>query len=196
MIGHYSKRLLVLTTYMTADLHIGHQKILGLCKRPFASIDEMNVELVQRWNAVIQPGDSIWVLGDFAWYGSEDVFHQLKGEKHLIVGNHDTKRTLKMPWASVHDYHELSIHENGVKTKVILFHYGIRSWNGMFKGTIHLHGHSHSRLPGFRVSSGGGTMDVGVDCWDFRPVCLADVQTRLATLPLYSPEGAWPHEPE
>lgn len=159
-----------MTVHFTADLHFGHKKILDLCKRPFTSIDEMNTELVQRWNAVVQPGDSIWALGDFAWYGSEDVFHQLRGEKHLIVGNHDTKRTLKMPWASVHDYHELTIKEDAVKAKVILFHYPIEEWGHFFKGALHLHGHTHGR-----ITKRANRWDVGVDVWDFRPVSLAQI---------------------
>lgn len=172
-----------MTLYFTADLHIGHRRIIEHCQRPFTSAEEMNAELVRRWCALIKPGDVIWVLGDFAWYGHEDVFHRLPGEKHLIIGNHDTKRTLKMPWASVRDYHELALKEDGKKTKLVLFHYPIRSWNGMFSNSLHLHGHCHSRLPGSRQC-----VDVGVDCWEFYPVTITQIKDRMATLPECSKE--------
>ena len=162
-----------MTIYFVADTHFGHQKIIELSQRPHASIDEMNADLIERWNAVVQPADSVWHLGDFSWYGHEDMFHDLNGDKHLIIGNHDSKRTFKMPWASIHPYHELSVTEDGNKTKVVLFHYPIEEWNKYHKGAIHLHGHTHGRID--RVAR---RWDVGVDCWDFRPVTLAQIRAQ------------------
>lgn len=157
--------------YFTADTHWGHRKIVELCQRPYATIEAMNDDLIQRWNATVQPGDSVWVLGDFAWYGTEDVFHQLNGDKHLIVGNHDTKRTFKMPWSSQHTYYELTVKEAGGKTEVVLFHWPIEEWQGFYKGALHLHGHTHGRTP-----RQPNRWDVGVDVWNFQPVSLAEIK--------------------
>jgi len=52
----------------------------------------------------------------------------------------------------------------------VLCHYAFRTWNGMSKGALNLHGHSHGRLkPAPRQ------VDVGVDVWDFRPVTVAQL---------------------
>lgn len=44
----------------------------------------------------------------------------------------------------------------------------------MHRGDIHLYGHSHGTLPGTATST-----DVGVDCFGFRPVTLAEIRVRL-----------------
>ena len=173
-----------MTTYITADHHFNHSRIIELCQRPYTSVDEMNADMVAKWNAVVGPTDSVWHLGDFCWKGYESVFTQLNGQKHLIIGNHDPQSTLMLPWASPPQvYQELKIKEDGITTRVVLFHYGIRSWNGMFRGVLHLHGHSHGKLPGSRLS-----LDIGVDCWDFSPVTLPQIKARMATLPEANPE--------
>lgn len=176
-------------TFFSADHHHGHSNIINYCKRPFASVDEMTATIVQRWNQTVGRDDEVWFLGDFCFKGYESLFENLNGRKHLIIGNHDPRSTLILPWASQpQHYHEMKI--DG--TKIVLFHYGMRSWNGMYKGAIQLYGHSHNTLPGFRVASGGGTLDVGVDCWNFYPVTIKQIKARIATLPLIEPEV---HEP-
>ncbi len=175
--------------YLTSDLHLGHGKIITYCKRPFATVDEMNATIVKNWNETISDGDTVWFLGDFCWKGYEHFFHQLNGEKHLIIGNHDSHGVLTLPWASQPShYQELKVTDENTAIKLVLSHYGMRSWHGMYKKSIMLYGHSHNTLPGFRLSSGGGTMDVGVDCWDFRPVTVSQIRSRLATLPEFAPE--------
>lgn len=44
------------------------------------------------WNDRVQADDEVWILGDFCYRaekGPEWYLRQLKGRKHLIVGNHD-----------------------------------------------------------------------------------------------------------
>ena len=95
---------------------------------------------------------------------------------HLILGNHDyadrvNKATL---WQGIRELKELKVGE----TKIVLCHYALRTWNGSHRGALQLHGHSHGGLAGDSQS-----LDVGVDCWDFRPVTLDEIKERLATMP-------------
>lgn len=144
----------------------------------------MDATMVARWNERVAPTDSVYHLGDFGFGDCSDVFGQLNGRKFLIIGNHDDSRILRLPWAQEPCmYQEISVNERGSSTKLVLFHYGIRSWNGMFKGRLHLYGHSHGRLPG-----SDRCLDVGVDCWDFRPVNLADIKARMVGLSEWRPE--------
>ncbi len=46
--------------YFTADTHFNHANVLKYCARPFASIDEMNRELIARWNALVGPEDTVY----------------------------------------------------------------------------------------------------------------------------------------
>ena len=52
-------------------------------------------------------------------------------------------------------------------TALVLCHYAFRTWRGMGRGAINLHGHSHGRLRPMPRQ-----FDVGVDVHDFRPVRL------------------------
>ena len=92
-----------------ADLHFGHEAIIPLDRRPFASAPAMDAELVRRWNAAVAPGDTVYILGDFC-PGAEDawlnVLAQLRGSKVLLRGNHDPEtmsRALRAQFLDVRD---------------------------------------------------------------------------------------------
>lgn len=55
-----------MTTWFTADLHLGHRNIIDYCGRPFGDAVAMNRALVDGWNNVVAEDDDVWVLGDFA----------------------------------------------------------------------------------------------------------------------------------
>jgi calcineurin-like phosphoesterase family protein len=159
-------------TYFTSDHHFGHGAARGFYGRPFLSLDEMDYQMITRWNSVVKPDDEVWHLGDFAVHQSSDrvnhLLNELHGNKHLIVGNNDDAAVTSCTgWLSVQAYAEITIHE----TKLVLCHYPFRTWRDMGKGSINLHGHSHGRLkPLLRQ------FDVGVDARDFRPVRLAELR--------------------
>jgi calcineurin-like phosphoesterase family protein len=157
--------------FFTSDTHFGHGGALGLYRRPFASVAAMNEGLVERWNNAVKPDDVVWHLGDFAIRQRPAVisefFARLNGHKHLLAGNNDPPATKELDgWESVQSYLEIEV--DGVS--LVLCHYPFRSWRGMCKGWVNLHGHSHGKLkPQPRQ------FDVGVDVWGFRPVSLSEI---------------------
>jgi len=164
-------------TYFTADTHFGHARISEHCKRPFSDVDEMTDAMIDRWNAVVGPQDDVWHLGDFAYRlrpeALERVFRRLRGRKHLIIGNHDDKHVLRLSWSSEpRDRRAVTV--PGETLPVVLDHYSMRVWPKAHYGAVHLYGHSHGALPGV-----GRSLDVGVDCWDFRPVTLEELRPTL-----------------
>ncbi len=172
--------------WFTSDTHFGHPAIIRFCGRPFQDVGEMDRALVANWNAVVRPEDEVWHLGDFLHRSDRSPDHYLSllnGQKHLVVGNHDTESSKAKYWASVQAYKELMVEGQ----RMILFHYGLRVWHGCRKGSYMLYGHSHGRLPGNSQST-----DVGVDCWNYYPVDLAQILSRLATLPPYLDAEAAP----
>ena len=158
-----------MTVFFTSDTHFGHAGARGRFRRPFESTAAMDEAMIAAWNETVGPGDEIWHLGDFAVRRPAEemqrVLDRLAGRKHLLLGNNDDDRTASLAgWASVGHYAE--IEADGAV--LVLCHYPFRTWNGMYKGTLNLHGHSHGALKPLPRQ-----FDVGVDPWDFRPVTVA-----------------------
>jgi calcineurin-like phosphoesterase family protein len=155
-----------LAVWFTADTHFGHAGALGLYRRPFASVAAMDAAMVARWNEVVGLDDEVWHLGDFALRTSPEaaaaLLCSLNGRKHLVSGNNDTPEiTALSEWSSVQAYAEITVDTR----RLVLCHYAFRTWNGMSKGALNIHGHSHGRLKPLARQT-----DAGVDCWNFRPV--------------------------
>lgn len=111
----------------------------------------MNLEMIREWNAVVNPGDLVYILGDVAFMSGSDaakILNQLNGDKILVEGNHDRKTLMdvnfRKAFREVHKY--LDINYNG--TKVVMFHYPIAEWDQMHRGSVHFHGHLHGSTSG------------------------------------------------
>jgi calcineurin-like phosphoesterase family protein len=155
-----------MTVWFTSDTHFGDHRLLNIGGRPFASVAEMDAALAAGWNGVVAPEDEVWHLGDVARSAkaAAELLPRLHGRKHLIIGNNDPPAVVALPaWESTGHYAELAL--EGVR--LVLCHYAFRSWNGMGRGALNLHGHSHGRLRPFTRQ-----FDVGVDARDLRPVSL------------------------
>ena len=53
---------------------------------------------------------------------------------------------VKQLFESVVDYFELTDNHNGINQKIVLSHYPIFSWNGCYKDTVLLYGHTHGNF--------------------------------------------------
>jgi calcineurin-like phosphoesterase family protein len=53
------------TFFFTADEHYGHTNIIKFCDRPFASIEEMDAEIIKRHNELVGSQDVVIHAGDF-----------------------------------------------------------------------------------------------------------------------------------
>ncbi len=66
-----------------------------------------------------------------------------------MPGNHDKQaRKLEAEFAWLADLTEVSVHGQ----PIVLCHYALRVWNRSNRGSWHLYGHSHGRLPEAPVS--------------------------------------------
>lgn len=163
-----------MAVWFTADTHLGHGNIIKFCKRPFKTTTEMDGVMIGRWNELVAPTDTIWHVGDFAFGDHLPYLRHLNGTKHLILGNHDHSNRVKpakSAWASIGTMAHFTLED----TPIVLCHYALRVWNRSHYGALHFYGHSHGNLPGDTQSC-----DVGVDCWDFRPVSLEQIKQRLS----------------
>jgi calcineurin-like phosphoesterase family protein len=167
-----------MTTWITSDLHFGHTNIMKFCPETrghFKDVAHMNEEMVRMWNAMVQPGDLVYILGDVAFMSASDaakILMRLNGDKILIEGNHDRKtlkdHSFRSCFVEIHKY--LDISYNG--TKVVMFHYPIMEWDQMHRGSVHFYGHLHQNASGlerYRARNAG---------WD----CTGNIVTRMDDL--------------
>jgi len=128
--------------FYISDLHLGHGNALKFDSRPFTSVEEQNLMMIRNWNSVVAPGDTVYVLGDFAWKDDAAALFldNTHGRKVLILGNHDKKSKIINRFDEVYNY--LEIKDSGAT--IILSHYPIAHWKNADYGSIHLYGHIHN----------------------------------------------------
>ncbi len=156
-----------MTTWVTSDLHFGHQNIMRFCPQARArfrnDLGYMNEQMIVEWNSMIGSEDTVYILGDVAFLPADKavaIMRRLNGTKILIEGNHDRKLlndpAFRSCFAHVHQY--LCITYD--KTRVVMFHYPIAEWDQMHRGAVHLHGHLHGGKSGLEEYR---ARDMGID---------------------------------
>lgn len=156
-------------TFFIADPHFGHSRVLAYDGRPFANIDEMDREMVKRWNKAVKANDTVWLLGDLCLSTNSQYITQLvgrlNGRKNLVMGNHDKKSVdfyYKAGFARVYD-HSVLLHD-----RFILSHKPVYLEEGSQFFNIHGHVHNHELYP----TESDRSCCVSCCRWDYRPVRL------------------------
>jgi len=167
--------------YFTGDQHFGHANIIKHCNRPFDTVSEMDEYLLAEWNNRVTTNDTVYILGDRFFrnaVSASDYLCKLHGKKHLIKGNHDKdwmkKTNLEKHFQSVSNMIEFSDGSH----KITLCHYPLMTWNGIAKGSYHIHGHIHNNVDAayFQLlKSMPNALNAGVDINHFRPVTFAEL---------------------
>lgn len=163
--------------HFTADTHFRHKFMADLRGFGRENLDRHDEVLVENWNSVVGPRDTVYFLGDFTFAKATEspgIFKRLNGRhKHLIRGNHDPHHVVNLGWSSVNDLLRTSFDGQSI----VMCHYPMLTWQNAHHGAWHLHGHSHGNLQGPTSTR----MDVGVDCHpQFRPFSLEEVVTTLS----------------
>lgn len=174
--------------FFTSDTHFGHANIIRFCNRPFASVEEMDEELIRRWNETVPPDGIVFHLGDFCHGGSSawnNILYRLNGKIFLILGNHDFKN-VRQGYMSRFEYvtQQMVIHVGG--QPIMLNHNPFLAYGGAYRDVWQLFGHVHSG-PNSHTGLDHPRLqylfplqyDVGVDNNDYRPVSFAEVKAKI-----------------
>ena len=200
-----------MAVWFSADLHLGHKRIIELCNRPFTDVATMNDALVERFNEVVAPDDELWLLGDICMgplAESLDVLSRFNGRKILVPGNHDrvspayhhkgdrAEKVARFAAQYLEVFDEIIwkdpwTYNVGAGRDVLLSHFP-------YVGDSHSDEDRYADLrpvdTGLPLVHGhvhgewrerGKMLNVGVDVWGFAPVSLDFVQNwaRVAGLP-------------
>jgi calcineurin-like phosphoesterase family protein len=170
-------------TFLISDTHFGHA---GMCRftrhdgskvRPWNDPSEMDEALVAAWNAVVQPGDKVYHLGDVAMARKHiATLGRCNGTKVLIKGNHDLFNLADYApyFKDIRGSHVL---EGRLLTHIPVHPASLDRWGA------NIHGHLHSES----VLGIDGTPDrryvcVSVEQTGFAPVALDTVLEQINRL--------------
>jgi len=130
--------------FIISDTHFFHGNIIKYCNRPFNNYEEMNDELVKRWNSVVGENDVVLHLGDFAFKGKAKLIRpKLNGIIILIRGNHDQNLA--------NDDGFLIVEGKLIFKNYILTHYPMNK-DDIPEGYINIHGHIHHNKSHYGVN--------------------------------------------
>lgn len=163
-------------TFFIADTHFGDENILRYENRSFASVEEMDQELVRRWNETVGEEDAVFHLGDFSSLGEEEdrqLLSRLHGKKVLVLGNHDRHRTPEQ-WRSLG-------FEEAVPWPVVWEGFYMLSHEPLYVNQnmpyANVFGHVHGN-PAYRDAS-PHSVCVSVERTEFAPLSFEDLRQRL-----------------
>lgn len=167
-------------TWFCSDHHFGHSNVIKHCNRPFRDIEEHDQKLVEYHNELVHPRDLVYFVGDVSLSKEKhaiEMVNRMHGHKILVRGNHDRKNKYGNAFERIVDYLEIDLPDiDGVRTKVVLSHYPMLSWNKHHRGSWHVHGHCHGTMamanPEYYTRK---VIDAGVDCWNMRPIEAGEV---------------------
>lgn len=114
----------------------------------FRDADHMDEVMIERWNRVVQDGDKVYHLGDvgFDQENLSRVLPRLRGQKRLILGNHDGQDMgfYRKHFKKIMSWRHFT--DNGLA--IICTHFPLHpsSFLGRYDGRcINVHGHIHAR---------------------------------------------------
>ena len=176
--------------WFTSDTHFWHENIIKYCDRPFRNAEEMNSELIRRWNETVPEDGIVFHLGDFC-HGSpkqwNDILHSLHGKIFLILGNHDMKYYRGGDMSGFEYVTQQMTIRVGAQS-IILNHNPFLCYGGSYRNVWQLFGHVHSGPfshtgldhPRLKILF-PMQYDVGVDNNGFHPVSFAYVKQQIET---------------
>lgn len=190
--------------FVTADTHFSHARISELAGRPFTSVEEMDAELVRRWNDTVGPDDVVLHLGDVALGPIQEslaLTAQLHGHRFLVPGNHDRVSPATQSQRAIERFRPLYeaagwrilpevIEGTRRGYRLLASHYPYHGDSqDVDRHTSHrprwddgiplLHGHTHARDHG----ADGHQFHVGVDAHDYAPIPFTVIDAWIRTIP-------------
>lgn len=160
--------------YFTSDQHFGHANIIKYCNRPFENHQQMDKEIIKRYNSKVTNDDIVYFLGDLTLHKHDivgNLLKNLKGNKILILGNHDSLKPfdyIDLGFTTVHTALEIST----TSGNFILVHDPAISQ--VDRSKQFLCGHIHDLF-----KSQKNCINVGVDVWNFYPVSLENLDQHI-----------------
>jgi calcineurin-like phosphoesterase family protein len=150
--------------FLTSDTFFGRS--LEAVNRGFSNSEEMEDALIEKWNSRVQPNDTVYHLGNFAWdpVSAESAMTFLNG-KILFVGGEYDKCLSELSLVKAGRHHLLPTISYMPKLELVLSHWPMMDWNDKESGTIHAHG---GKIPSSLES--GFRFNANIGNWNMAPI--------------------------
>jgi len=187
--------------WIVSDLHWHHNKDFIYSNRGYSSIQDQDKDIIYKINLLVKHDDILLDLGDMCLNTSEGEFEGLISSINCqniyhLWGNHTNPgyKIYQQQIEKQYGVNDVEIYP--LKYKNIIFvgdyieikhkgqeyicsHYPMKSWNSMSHGSIHCHGHIHSK----NEKSEGKSIDVGWDAFG-KPLKLEEVNEIMKSKPV------------
>lgn len=162
-----------MTRYVISDHHFYHNNIIEYTDRPFRTVEEMNSNMIKKWNKNVSENDTVIYGGDLLFGSAEkanELIDDLNGNMMIIKGNHDSfsQENIKAP--TVED--------------TILQYDGFRFWYTHRPDNIpddwnqwKLHGHVHNDMD--FIDYQNNRVNVSVEVLEYNPIPLKMITKAL-----------------
>lgn len=165
-------------TFVIADTHFDHKNIISFehkYRGHFKDVKEMNEAIVDNWNKIVKPEDTVFHLGDVVFGHDLSIVKRLNGHKNLIFGNHDNhfpiQKFIDNGFENFYGMYRLD-------RKYFLTHCPMHDDEMMMYPSMkNIHGHIHSRLVLTKhLKPDTRYINVGVELTNFKPVNMEEIE--------------------
>lgn len=172
--------------WVTSDLHFCHNRDFIYNPRGFDNVNDMNEVIVKNWNKVVQPEDTVYLLGDIMLNDNSKgikLLKSLKGHIHIIRGNHDTETRCELYetcWNVDKVDYVTMFKYNGINFYCSHYPTITENFGEEFKlktAVINLYGHTHQKTNFYNDAF--FMYHVGVDSHNCTPVSIEQIITEI-----------------
>jgi len=164
--------------WIVSDTHFGHANILKFVDKDgslirgarFSSLEEMDEHLVDQWNSVVKDGDKVYHLGDVYFGQGHRVLHRLKGQKRLILGNHDNGKDQNL----IQHFGRIQVWRMFPEHNMLFTHVPVHPNSLEYQVKWNIHGHLHQHLV-----DDTRYYNVSVEQINYTPIHIEDIKAQM-----------------
>ena len=173
--------------WFTSDFHFCHDREFVWQARGYSSVEDMNEDLIRKFNSKVKPTDDVYILGDLVLNNNKvglECVGRLNGKLHIICGNHDTQVRRKAYEKCKNVVEVVDAKFLKVRHQMyFLSHFPTLCGNGdeskpLTSRVINLCGHAHAKEWDSDMDK-GLIFHVEVDAHDGYPVSEVEIRERL-----------------
>lgn len=142
--------------------------------REFSSVEEMNLEMINLWNATVKPNDTVYHLGNFAWdiITAEQMLLNLNGVINFMPASYDAAML-----TLIDNFNNVKLIDNGIycieSRNLVLSPWRMMTWPAKTSGSLHIHGGDRRYKSDLNKEN---RFNVNCELWSLSPVSLDSLE--------------------